>query len=318
MILRTCPAEFSFFAIRFSPKTSYVYWTRLNRPPLGKRSSEHYIRKLSNHPRQRTGLAKTLGATMDGIHDMGGMHGFGPVIREENEPLFHDPWEGRVLAMTVATPIPVPGGSRNNIENMDPAHYLSSSYYEKWLHSRIKGLIDAGVLTQEELETRMALLRIIPMPKPRCIPTPMPSAQNSSARVLRLHPPQKMDIQPQFFPWRPRAIAQYPPHRAHPASPATHGANTAQSPIFTASTTSKTPNCPQGVQLANNPYMPCALTPQNCGVAPRKQKVPSIWTCGKATWSRRNQSPIAKGFLLWIMPIPRQTPPCAPKHSNRS
>ena len=85
---------------------------------------------------------------MDGIHDMGGMHGFGPIIREENEPLFHHPWEGRVLAMTVATPVPVPGGSRNNIENMDPAHYLSSSYYEKWLHSRIKGLIDAGVLTQ--------------------------------------------------------------------------------------------------------------------------------------------------------------------------
>ena len=32
---------------------------------------------------------------MDGIHDMGGMHGFGPITREENEPLFHHPWEGR-------------------------------------------------------------------------------------------------------------------------------------------------------------------------------------------------------------------------------
>ncbi len=48
---------------------------------------------------------------------MGGMHGFGPIIREENEPLFYHPWEGRVL------PVPIPGGSRNN-----PAHYLSSSY----------------------------------------------------------------------------------------------------------------------------------------------------------------------------------------------
>ena len=96
---------------------------------------------------------------MDGIHDMGGMHGFGPIVREENEPLFHHRWERRVLGVAVATPVPVPGGSRSNIENMDPAFYLSSSYYEKWLHSRIKGLIDAQVLTADELETRMSLFR---------------------------------------------------------------------------------------------------------------------------------------------------------------
>ena len=190
---------------------------------------------------------------MDGIHDMGGMHGFGPIIREENEPLFHHTWEGRVLAMTVATPVPIPGGSRNNIENMDPAHYLSSSYYEKWLHSRIKGLIDTGVLTEEELETRMALFGIIPMPKPRCIPTPMLSAPNSSARVLRFHPRNKW-ISSRNFPTAitcDRAIST--PQATHDF-PATREANTARSPISTASTTSKTPNCPQGVQRASNPY----------------------------------------------------------------
>ena len=84
---------------------------------------------------------------MDGIHDMGGMHGFGPIIREEEEPVFHYLWEGRVLAIVRATPIPIPGGMRNNIETMDPGHYLTSSYYEKWLHARIKGLIDAGAIT---------------------------------------------------------------------------------------------------------------------------------------------------------------------------
>ena len=135
---------------------------------------------------------------MDGIHDMGGMHGFGPIIREENEPLFHHPWESRVLAMTVATPVPIPGGSRNNIENMDPAHYLSSSYYEKWLHSRIKGLIDAGVLTQEELETRMTLLRDHPNAK-----TPVhPDPDAVRAELKRSRPaapsPQQVDTQPQF------------------------------------------------------------------------------------------------------------------------
>ena len=39
---------------------------------------------------------------MNGIHDMGGMHGFGPVPIETDEPVFHEPWEGRVYAMAIA------------------------------------------------------------------------------------------------------------------------------------------------------------------------------------------------------------------------
>ena len=135
---------------------------------------------------------------MDGIHDMGGMHGFGPIVREENEPLFHHEWEKRVLAMGVAIPVPVPGGSRNNIENMDPAHYLSSSYYEKWLHSRIKGLIDAGALTAEELETRVALLRVRPEAE-----TPVhldPDRVRSEIATKRpvSYTRSQVDIRPQF------------------------------------------------------------------------------------------------------------------------
>ena len=105
---------------------------------------------------------------MNGIHDMGGMHGFGPVEREENEPVFHHDWEGRVFAMRVVTPVPIPGGARYNIETMDPRHYLQSSYYEKWLHARVKGLIDSGVLTMDELQAREALYRERPdTPVPR-------------------------------------------------------------------------------------------------------------------------------------------------------
>ena len=221
---------------------------------------------------------------MDGIHDMGGMHGFGPIIREENEPLFHHPWEGRVLAMTVATPVPIPGGSRNNIENMDPAHYLSSSYYEKWLHSRIKGLVDAGVLTQEELETRMAFLRDHPNAETPVHPDPdAVRAETQALAPGESTSTEKWISSRNFSHGGPRAIRATSTPQATLDFPATRGANTAQSPISTASTTSKTPNCPQGVQLASNPYMPCALTPRNCGVAPLKQKVPSIWICGKAT-----------------------------------
>ena len=135
---------------------------------------------------------------MNGIHDMGGMHGFGPVEREANEPVFHHQWEGRAFAMRVVTPVPIPGGARNNIETMEPLHYLQSSYYEKWLHARVKGLIDSGVLTAEELKKRETLYRDRP-------DTPMPRLEDPE-RVqtvlanLRTHrsPCRDVDAQPQF------------------------------------------------------------------------------------------------------------------------
>jgi hypothetical protein len=37
---------------------------------------------------------------MDGVHDLGGMDGFGAVEAEKDEPVFHEPWEGRVHAMS--------------------------------------------------------------------------------------------------------------------------------------------------------------------------------------------------------------------------
>ena len=93
---------------------------------------------------------------MDGVHDMGGMHGFGPIKIDENEPLFHDEWEGRVLGICRLLHIPVPGGMRNAIEQLDPAEYLRTSYYEKWLLARIEGLIAAGAITREEFAAKAA------------------------------------------------------------------------------------------------------------------------------------------------------------------
>ena len=129
---------------------------------------------------------------MNGIHDMGGMHGFGPVEREENEPVFHHAWEGRVFAMRVVTPVPIPGGARYNIETMDPGHYLQSSYYEKWLHARVKGLIDSGVLTLDDLHAREALYRERP-------DTPVPQREDPQrvAEVLaglRTHRSPRRDV----------------------------------------------------------------------------------------------------------------------------
>lgn len=135
---------------------------------------------------------------MNGIHDMGGMHGFGPVEREDNEPVFHAPWEGRVFAMRVIAPVPIPGGSRPTIEQMDPAHYLTSSYYEKWLYSRVQGFLDAGVLTREELEAREAYYRQNPT---TAVPQRYdPERRQQALQYLRTHrsPLRDLPIRPQF------------------------------------------------------------------------------------------------------------------------
>ena len=93
---------------------------------------------------------------MNGIHDMGGMQGLGPIRPEKNEPVFHAPWEGRVYAMNRAT-----GAwgkwnidaSRHGIELLPPADYLRMSYYEKWLVRNIDLLVKHGLVTPAEIET---------------------------------------------------------------------------------------------------------------------------------------------------------------------
>jgi nitrile hydratase subunit beta len=98
---------------------------------------------------------------MDGVHDLGGVHGFGPVEREENEPPFHAPWEAAVVAIMRATL----GRSfnldefRHAVERMDPAHYLGSSYYEHWLDGIARVLTEKGVVSRDELEARTAFFQ---------------------------------------------------------------------------------------------------------------------------------------------------------------
>lgn len=98
---------------------------------------------------------------MNGIHDLGGMHGIGPVDAERNEPVFHEEWERRVFGLMIAT---FGGGHynvdefRHGIERMDPAHYLTTSYYEHWLHTVETLLIEKGTITRKELDARQAKL----------------------------------------------------------------------------------------------------------------------------------------------------------------
>ena len=99
---------------------------------------------------------------MNGIHDLGGMHGLGPVTRELNEPIFHAEWEKRVFGLFFAL---FGGGHinvdefRHGIERMDPAHYLLGSYYEHWLATYETLLNEKGIVTADELHARVAKLK---------------------------------------------------------------------------------------------------------------------------------------------------------------
>ena len=91
---------------------------------------------------------------MNGVHDMGGMHGFGAVEPEANEPPFHNRWEGRVLGMVRATGVFGLWNidqSRFSLESLAPLAYLGSSYYRKWELGLESRLLAHGLVGEDEL-----------------------------------------------------------------------------------------------------------------------------------------------------------------------
>ncbi|MGH6693419.1 MAG: nitrile hydratase subunit beta [Burkholderiales bacterium] len=93
---------------------------------------------------------------MNGVHDMGGMHGMGPVEIEKDEPVFHSEWEARAFALAVAAASHRKWNidmSRHSRERMPPAEYLAATYYERWLFGLQKLLLEQGLVTAGELET---------------------------------------------------------------------------------------------------------------------------------------------------------------------
>jgi nitrile hydratase subunit beta len=95
---------------------------------------------------------------MDGIHDLGGMDGFGPVGVEREEPVFHEPWEARAFALNFLGLGVLKAYNvheyRHAVERMDPGHYLAAPYYERWFTGVATLLVEKGVVTREELERR--------------------------------------------------------------------------------------------------------------------------------------------------------------------
>jgi len=122
---------------------------------------------------------------VNGVHDMGGMHGMGPVAPEAEEPVFHADWEGRVHALTLASP------TRGNIdagrherELIPGPDYLSMSYYEKWLRSLCELIRKADIATREEMESGKAAPGS-PKSEPRLKAVDVPTALTRPGSYVR-------------------------------------------------------------------------------------------------------------------------------------
>lgn len=108
---------------------------------------------------------------MSGAHDMGGQSGFGPVLAEQEEPLFHAEWERRALGLTLAMGATGQWNidmSRHARESLPAATYLSSSYYRIWILALERLLLERGLVSDSELLAGHA--SVVP---------------NAAARVLR-------------------------------------------------------------------------------------------------------------------------------------
>lgn len=95
---------------------------------------------------------------MNGIHDMGGLHGFGPVIREKDEPVFHSDWEARVFCITQVLDTQQVWNldeHRHEIERMNAADYLTAGYYGRWLFAMERLLDRKDILRASEVQRRV-------------------------------------------------------------------------------------------------------------------------------------------------------------------
>ena len=130
---------------------------------------------------------------MDGIHDLGGMHGFGEVEVEDNEPVFHAGWEVKAFALTS---VPIPDSSidrfRHAIERLPPETYLGAGYYGRWLYATESLFVETGLLGRAEIEERVTALRNGEDPPP-ATPAPPTTTTVEEARGAKRevdHPPR--------------------------------------------------------------------------------------------------------------------------------
>jgi nitrile hydratase subunit beta len=125
---------------------------------------------------------------MDGIHDMGGMQGWGRVSIDPNEPVFAEPWEAKAFAFG-ALSARLSGGNldamRHAIDRQHPYDYLVDGYYGRWLGCVETQLVDTGVLPAGAVEARARKLRGENVTEPAATEPHKPDYQPTAGGSLR-------------------------------------------------------------------------------------------------------------------------------------
>lgn len=133
--------------------------------------------------------------TVDGIHDLGGMHGFGAVVRDE--VVFHAPWERRTFLMS--TLAEVEGNIdyfRHSIERLDPGMYLTAGYYGRWLAALEVRLVEHDLITSDQIDQRSgagAAARPSPAP-PGSLPQSLPNSPDEGSQVRVVDRPPRFAV----------------------------------------------------------------------------------------------------------------------------
>ena len=97
---------------------------------------------------------------MNGVHDMGGMHGFGPVQPKENEPVFHSPWEAQAFGMALALESQATyqwEDFRSRLIQQiaqDGQQDAEPEYYQQWFAALEDLAVSFRFVTEEELDRR--------------------------------------------------------------------------------------------------------------------------------------------------------------------
>ena len=127
---------------------------------------------------------------MDGIHDVGGMQGFGPMVRDD--AIFHETWER--TAFGLASSVPIAGNTdefRHSIERLDPAFYLSAGHFGRWLGALEIRLVERGLLVSDAVDARAGGSSA----RPRATPSVgLPSASLDGGPVRELERPARFEI----------------------------------------------------------------------------------------------------------------------------
>lgn len=118
---------------------------------------------------------------MDGIHDLGGRHGFGKIDVDEGDEQFHEPYEARIRSIAYAI-TPAPDWSkdwfRHCRELISPEDYLSRPYFDQWAQAYCAMLVNSGWATVQECASGKMEKPVNGLPPPK-------TAEQARAAVLK-------------------------------------------------------------------------------------------------------------------------------------